>query len=360
MANGLPSPTTDYSKFTVPQLKAACKELSITGYSKLGKAALLERLAQHAGHAKQKPKETVGSLTKHAIQSLASEEGQEKANSSNSGSRRSYPDDSSLAGALCDGQLLQESSLPQNSPPLDRLTKATSAVAYVVNRPTNRSALSTPSANVGVIKVPSKRKENPPGANSSSRTPNPLRDGKRAKPLIILDLDRRILNAPLASSNLHECAVVSENSNKNSSSVQSSEESTGVPPSTVMIETVKFPEASSRSLTRNQVLAPSRSFTQSRRFIPPKTIQRNSLTQAHQSSKHPVRPSGDFASFDGHSLACLALKVIEMPPSLSQRKRVHAWSVILSGLSDPERRQCALVSRMLRYAGTYCNDCHGL
>lgn len=359
MANSLPSLTTDYSKFTVPQLKDACKELSITGYSKLGKAALLERLAQHAEHAKQKPKETVGSLTEHDIQSLASEAGQEKANSSNSGSRRSYPDDSSFAGALYDGQLLQESSLPQNSPPLDRLTKATSAVANE-NRPTNPSALSTPSANVSVIKVPSKRKENPPGANSSSRTPNPLRDGKKAKPLVILDLDRRILNAPLASSNLHECAVVSENSIKNSSSVQSSDESTGVSASTVMIEMVKFPEASSRSLTRNQVLAPSRSFTQSRRFIPPKTMQRNNLSQAHQSSKHPVRPSGGFASFDVHSLTCFALKAIEMPPSLSQRKRVHAWSVILSGLSDPERRQCALVSRMLRYAGTYCNVCRGL
>lgn len=357
MENGLPSPITDYSKFTVPQLKAACKELSITGYSKLGKAALLEKLAQHAGHAKQKPKETVGSSTKHAIQSLASEARQEKTNSSNSGSRRSDPDDSSLAGAICDGKLLQESSLPQHTP-VDRSPKASSAVAYE-NRSNTLSSLPTSSANVGVIKVPSKRKENPPEANSS-KTLNPKRDSKRTKTLHISDLDRVTLNAPLTLPNLQDCSIVSKISSKTSGIAQRSEESTGTPPSTVMIEPVKFPEASLRSLTRNQVPAPSRSFTQSRHFIPPKIIQRNSLTQAHQSSKHPVRLSGDFASFDGHSLTCLALKAIEIPPSLFQRKRVHAWSVILSGLSDPERRQCALVSRMLRYAGAYCNDCHGL
>ncbi|EJC97911.1 uncharacterized protein FOMMEDRAFT_162254 [Fomitiporia mediterranea MF3/22] len=39
--------TADYSKFTVPQLKARCKELKLTGYSKLGKATLLEKHSQY-------------------------------------------------------------------------------------------------------------------------------------------------------------------------------------------------------------------------------------------------------------------------------------------------------------------------
>lgn len=43
MASNGPS---DLSKLTVPQLKALCKERRITGYSKLGKAALLQRLAE--------------------------------------------------------------------------------------------------------------------------------------------------------------------------------------------------------------------------------------------------------------------------------------------------------------------------
>ena len=47
----------------------------------------------------------------------------------------------------------------------------------------------------------------------------------------------------------------------------------------------------------------------------------------------------------------LVLSPITLPPKLSNRKYVHRWSVILSGLSNEERRQCSLVSRMFRYSG---------
>lgn len=45
------------------------------------------------------------------------------------------------------------------------------------------------------------------------------------------------------------------------------------------------------------------------------------------------------------------LGLIGMPPSISDRKRVVSWSIILSGISNTERRTCILVSRMFRYAG---------
>ncbi|KAI1794840.1 hypothetical protein LXA43DRAFT_1112454 [Ganoderma leucocontextum] len=41
---------------------------------------------------------------------------------------------------------------------------------------------------------------------------------------------------------------------------------------------------------------------------------------------------------------------ITMPPTLSHRKRVQRWAVILSGLSNAERAVCVLVSRAFRYA----------
>ena len=48
MATGQPpGSTSDYSKLTVPQLKVICKGLKITGYSKLGKAALLQKLKEN-------------------------------------------------------------------------------------------------------------------------------------------------------------------------------------------------------------------------------------------------------------------------------------------------------------------------
>ena len=45
------------------------------------------------------------------------------------------------------------------------------------------------------------------------------------------------------------------------------------------------------------------------------------------------------------------LSVITYPPPLSQRKLVQRWVVILSGLSCEERLQCCSVSRLIRYAG---------
>jgi len=45
------------------------------------------------------------------------------------------------------------------------------------------------------------------------------------------------------------------------------------------------------------------------------------------------------------------LGLIGIPPSISDRKKVHSWSIILSRISNTERRACILVSRMFRYAG---------
>ena len=44
MPEGKASTTASLQNLTVPQLKALCKEQKITGYSKLGKAALIEKL----------------------------------------------------------------------------------------------------------------------------------------------------------------------------------------------------------------------------------------------------------------------------------------------------------------------------
>ena len=45
------------------------------------------------------------------------------------------------------------------------------------------------------------------------------------------------------------------------------------------------------------------------------------------------------------------LSAITYPPPLSQRKFVQRWVIILNGLSCEERLQCCSVSRLIRYAG---------
>ncbi|KAF9644539.1 hypothetical protein BDM02DRAFT_3078011, partial [Thelephora ganbajun] len=52
--------------------------------------------------------------------------------------------------------------------------------------------------------------------------------------------------------------------------------------------------------------------------------------------------------FSAHTVPILHL--IGMPPSISGRKNVHSWSILLSGISDTDRRVCILVSRTFRYA----------
>jgi hypothetical protein len=55
------SATTDLKKLTVPQLKALCKDKKITGYSKLGKNAIIQKLVEHAGSSVTSNLNTSGS-----------------------------------------------------------------------------------------------------------------------------------------------------------------------------------------------------------------------------------------------------------------------------------------------------------
>jgi len=72
--------------------------------------------------------------------------------------------------------------------------------------------------------------------------------------------------------------------------------------------------------------------------IPPATSLRNASVEPLPS------PYLDFSVLPGPVLG-----TIGMPPSAPEK--AHSWSIILSGISDAERRTCILVSRLFRYAG---------
>lgn len=90
---------------------------------------------------------------------------------------------------------------------------------------------------------------------------------------------------------------------------------------------------------------------------------RNVITSSHlvPSGPHDVLRSTILSSSSTESLPTPYLDLpalpvpilgpIGMPPSISDRKKVHSWSIILSRISDADRRACVLVSRMFRYAG---------
>ncbi len=103
---------------------------------------------------------------------------------------------------------------------------------------------------------------------------------------------------------------------------------------------------------RFKPLIVDRSKLQDPHFLPPARLAVETLAAGDHSMT---------ASWSSEApLACLELDCfttvpelfpITMPPTLSQRKRVQRWAVILSGLSNAERAVCVLVSRAFRYAG---------
>lgn len=80
---------------------------------------------------------------------------------------------------------------------------------------------------------------------------------------------------------------------------------------------------------------------------PPNSLRSIDLPSTSNVSVEPLpAPYLDFLV-----LPVPVLGPIGMPPSISNRKNVRSWSIILSGIPDTERRTCILVSRMFRYAG---------
>ena len=94
-----------------------------------------------------------------------------------------------------------------------------------------------------------------------------------------------------------------------------------------------------------------------KRFLDP----RNGATSSHPPLRDPqdIPPSTSPRSMsveplpspylDFSVLPAPDLGVIGLPPSAPEK--AHSWSIILSGISDAERRECILVSRLIRYAG---------
>ena len=80
---------------------------------------------------------------------------------------------------------------------------------------------------------------------------------------------------------------------------------------------------------------------------PQDTLYSTILSPSPNVSVEPLpTPYLDFPAFPAPILG-----MISMPPSISDRRKVHSWSIILSGISNADRRTCILVSRMFRYAG---------
>ncbi|EMD40290.1 hypothetical protein CERSUDRAFT_148183 [Gelatoporia subvermispora B] len=326
------SPPADLSKLTVPQLKALCKERKITGYSKLGKNALLEKLVTKSS----KNTCCASSEMMDKESGLRAPTGSDQVTTIPVSSTTAQTN-ASLKAHVLSTEHEEKSSIPRNMPPTSEAPGSTSNDSMDRIQP----GLLGPSRGPMVISpldiedgthtvtAGSKRYAKPSSAQPSKK----LKTSKDTIP--------KLPNRALPDSTRHPPTgglqpVVPIQAPSAVQMVTRTTTATSNPPSKK-----RFKPLVVRKPCADQAQPPT-----------PSDKSKSINTQTHRRHENPRdKPVPSLLCLDFPAPAPVPdLVPITLPPSLAQRKRVHKWAVILSGLSDAERRQCVLVSRMFRYA----------
>ena len=339
---GAPSPS-DISKLNVSQLKALCKERRIVGYSKLGKAALIRKLAELAPSS-QSPSSALTRSTRTQAQTSPplSESGSSptQVNGSLAPTAQRPMGMPSLGPASSEPNTVPGTHIPQSS--------ATSGSGSIPPLPRDRGQNYDLPASARSMPV-SKRISSEILLEISQGHARPL--AKKPKVAVSSPLSARAgipvvtsVHVPGASDRGHGGVPDSSFSAlPSSASVPGSKEKEGHQlngqTQTISISGKRFkPLNVTRPLSAT---LGNRNGSESR------------VSQGNKSANVTMQPSPlwhlDFPAPPHPPL----LSAITIPPPLSQRKLVQHWAVILSGLSDKERLQCCLVSKLIRYAGEH-------
>ncbi|KAL4080995.1 hypothetical protein J3A83DRAFT_113940 [Scleroderma citrinum] len=289
----------DLCKLTVPQLKALCKERRIVGYSKLGKAALVQKLNGVDTKSGESPRQPSSSQS-----TIVDNDTTQSAGNPESCSTRDLPkvdpNHLPLSSNPAPGRKTPPDSIPNKRPthigfpPVQKRVKTAQPHQVGAHRSNHSDSpthfVLTTAINDGfkVPAVPDRLlitanpglQENPlRGSTTTSRRgfPTPKNASGRFRPLTVSNPQ---VGKPCHPEHLREAVLLPEGN----------------------------------SLT-------TLGFTPGMAFPSP-----------------PSTPSS------------LSFVNISLPPSIPERRRVHKWAVILCGLDDPERQACCLVSRVFRYA----------
>ena len=303
----------EYSELTVPQLKARCKELKLSGYSKLGKAALLEKLAK--------------------------EECQNYLPLNND----------TCAGQKKDAELGGSANIYLNINDAQNVEYTTAVVPDTLDV---ASKYGVSSSKIG---------------NQYSQTHKP-QHSKNGKDVIEPRTDtftrQKRMNSNISFVNPKK---VKTNSNLNNEKNDTSLTIPILTPNSISREDNELrtsPSIISHHATKLGISCSKT--TQSsgeRRFRPLLPLTKcytkqkaitnglyTVLTSQSILSEQPTRIPPNYLDFMTNEQPLHVVNQISMPPSLSQRKNVLKWSIILSAISDKDRIHCCLVSRMFRYA----------
>ncbi|KAH7922035.1 hypothetical protein BV22DRAFT_1071174 [Leucogyrophana mollusca] len=389
----------DLKKLTVPQLKALCKERRIVGYSKLGKAALLQKLddassisisntpsvQQIAQSEKKTPSIPIdtGPVPPTAAKQTIQFDIPRVSKKDQTAETRPRPGDSFSQGRTSqDFDRAQQLSAASLRSPQEQAAPAVepAAVHPVASRSSQAASFSTklPDPCRGIKRpVPDstadtqhkKVKLDPQprasstviGATADSRTDslvgcstahNQSCPAPTVTPGLHRKTSKQVTKLPVAGAQPTAIALPHQ------SPLVSAANRLGPPPgkssNTLTVNTVQFTAPIAPSGKRFRPLIPAIAQGNSTpKRVSQTQIQQHSSDEAVSLSEEPTLRYLDFPA----PPPPVILTTITYPPRLSERKRVQRWAIILSALSDEDRRVCVFVSRTIRYA-VYLSAAH--
>ena len=347
-------PTAELSKLTVPQLKALCKERRITGYSKLGKAALLERLGARAPsnqpeatslETTQAASKANDGVTTQGAVAIPSDRTRSDllgdSSSHTSHGRRAYEEPNLSSVNISTTSIYAPSSDPGSND-----------ISHHSRAPSHTTGAST--TTVSKVALCTKR-SSAPMELAAEPPPKKTRiiQASRTSDSDSCDIDSRTLSTLSA---FKVPAVPKVNLAATASvAIASPVRDRRARPASPTVSTSGTQTLASKSGKRFRPLAvtiPASKFSSE----PTSAISRStSAIERRTSSRESTRTKSDnvplyhldFADPE----APVPLQPISLPPPLSRRRLVYRWSIILSDLSGQERKQCVLASKLFRYAG---------
>ena len=364
---------SELAGLTVLQLKTLCKENKVSGYSKLGKQALIERLSgltsRAAGsHANNAP--VIESCARpsavFAITSRLLPLDSYKGRSHDFGRNKETPHPTSSAGpapsALANADMSKVMTRTTNK------NHKTRPSSLAIQSSSNAETISVSSAQAPIDKAGSRTVRRTAwrvtwlASNPQVSTPSATSQIPQVRNSASPTLNAQISETGFPCANMSagpppskppSCGTRKRIQQRVECMPPPLKRSRLLPPAS----TPKLPEI---ILSSAPPLAPSKRFK-------PLVVARSKFKQSLPGQlpaqpaietpapgDHSVSRSWEVSLVDlelDHFIAVPELFPITMPPTLSQRKRVHRWAVILSGLSNAERAVCVQVSRALRYAG---------
>ncbi|KAJ7645481.1 hypothetical protein DFH06DRAFT_1283250 [Mycena polygramma] len=344
---------SELKKLTVPQLKALCKEKKISGYSKLGKDAIVQKLLGIATTA------TAAADSSSAIQNPSPPSETPGPSTLTAPSTRPLPpsnpvpDTESIPPRPINAEPAPKPRpKKRKNPPAASQDSLPTSVPAVPQRPSTIPAPSDATSSAPTD-GPAKKKKKATIPSSSSTSAVPPDTAIHPSTTPAPKKKKKATDKPISSSSSNKKATLATARRTDSQGpvhVQSSAVHPGTPTtSATPKEVAKLPPPKPKRFVPLVIRKPTVPVVAvtSTTSIPVSSVVEASVDETLYHLDFPASSTPP------------PLTAITLPPSLSKRKHVPRFSLLLSQVADEDLRNCVLVSRMFRYAA-YLSATHRL